>query len=528
MSAKSSPFSRRVVDALRILASLVAVLVAGDGAASEMTAVAVIERAIEAHGGPALTDTNSLVLEWRVTDSLIRQSRRPGPPWDRTERWQASAIDFAGQRYAGATYDGGSGYEWLTGTQVLADGARRINYRSAAHWGSAVTFDGAIGDAIRFSPVALLRWVREHPERATYRGIRRVADTQTQRLDVSSGDGGAFEAHFDAETGELRALIDGYRDYAGDRIALEYRYSDWRDSGGLRYPARVDVRIGGEPGRRAELLWMERDRSIERHLEVPQGFTEAPAIDRALREFRVEKLADGVYFVGGDAMYTLAVEFDEYLVALDGSSGDVKRRIAAIRELVPSKPVRYVLASHHHDDHLQGLDEFAALGATILTAPAHADVVDRYVRQQLGRPADLRVVGGEVVIEDADRTLAILALDATPHSEQGLAGYLHDAKLLFAADLFVLGSRRRPVVPAMQNGVALHAFIEGRALDVDRIVDPHSALVASIEDLERAVDRAKQSDVLADACAALGAWRSIDREVCSPDKVARRSIGATQ
>ncbi|MDX1406332.1 MAG: hypothetical protein R3192_17485, partial [Woeseiaceae bacterium] len=89
-----------------------------------------VDRAIEAHGGNRLTGMPSLVTEWLLDDSLIFQSRRPQPPWDRASRWEAYAIDFVGERYADARYDGSSGYEWLTGTVSDRSGTFRIDYRN--------------------------------------------------------------------------------------------------------------------------------------------------------------------------------------------------------------------------------------------------------------------------------------------------------------------------------------------------------------------------------------------------------------
>ena len=44
--------------------------------------------------------------------------------------------------------------------------------------------------------------------------------------------------------------------------------------------------------------------------------------------------------------------------------------LAGIDRLVPGKPIRYVVNTHHHFDHLAGLRTYAAEGATVISAKA--------------------------------------------------------------------------------------------------------------------------------------------------------------
>ncbi len=477
-----------------------------------------IDRAIAAHGGDRLADMTTLVTEWVFDDSQVFESRSPAPPWDRVERWEAYAIDFHSRRYADARYDAGSGYEWITGTVFREDGAYRLDYRNRSYRRTTARFGDAIADAMVLSPLALLRWLEDNPERVEHVGQGREDDTDLQILKVFREDGTEMEVAFELKSGRIRRLRSGYTDYDGSHVPLDFRYLDWRESHGYRYPTYIEQHARGYVARRATLAHIGFGESIAKYLEVPASFSETANEAKNVREFRLEEIADGAYFVGEGVMYQLIVEFEDFLVALDGSSGDVAHRIDAVRERVPDKPFRYVLASHHHNDHLHGLDEFAALGATVISSPAHVSTIRTYVAEKLGRAPEIVALNDEYIIEDGERELHVMDIGPTPHSEHILAAYLPDENILFAADLFVLGGRRTPVKPAMPNGIALFERISERDLDVERIVDPHSPLIATIDDLQQSIDKLRDSPagMIGGARAGLAVWGSAEEHVRRP------------
>ncbi len=461
----------------------------------------------------------TVVTEWSFDDSQIFESRRPTPPWDRARRWEAYAIDFDSRRYADARYDDGGGYEWITGTISGETAAYRLDYRHRSFRRTTLGFDNAIADAMVLFPLVLLRWLADHPERTEYIGQRREHDTDLQVLNVFREDGSKIEVSFELDSGRIHLLKSGYTDYDGTRVPLHFRYDDWRESHGLHYPTKVEVRAHGYIARRGSLAHISFGESITEHLSVPENFSETANEAQDVREFRLEEIADGVYFVGEGVMYQLiVVEFDDFLVALDSSSGNVLRRIDAVRERVPNKPFRYVLASHHHNDHLHGLDEFASLGSTILASPAHVSIVTEYVEERLSHRPEVIALADKYIIEDGERELHVMNIGPTPHSEHILAAYLPEEKILFAADLFVLGGRRTPVKPAMANGLSLFERILSQDLDVERIVDPHSPLIATMSDLQQSIDMLRDAPaaITSSARTDLAAWCSADKHVRQP------------
>ena len=65
----------------------------------------------------------------------------------------------------------------------------------------------------------------------------------------------------------------------------------------------------------------------------------------------------------------LVVEFADHIVVVEGPEGDERARaiMAEARRVIPGKPIKYVVNTHHHFDHASGLPAFAAERVTIVT-----------------------------------------------------------------------------------------------------------------------------------------------------------------
>ena len=91
---------------------------------------------------------------------------------------------------------------------------------------------------------------------------------------------------------------------------------------------------------------------------------------------RVEtnKLAEGIYYLTGGSHHSVAVEFRDFMALIEAPQ-DERRTLAvieAVYKAIPNKPIRYVVNSHHHFDHLGGLRTAFHEGATIVTHRAIA------------------------------------------------------------------------------------------------------------------------------------------------------------
>src|SRR5258708_17980370 len=111
-------------------------------------------------------------------------------------------------------------------------------------------------------------------------------------------------------------------------------------------------------------------------VKVNGASVDAPAqIGTVPSEVKVDKAADGVWFISGGSHNSAAVEMRDYIVLIEAPLGDGRTNavIKAVKDAIPHKPIRYVVATHHHFDPAGGLRAAAAEGATIVVPePAKA------------------------------------------------------------------------------------------------------------------------------------------------------------
>ena len=70
----------------------------------------------------------------------------------------------------------------------------------------------------------------------------------------------------------------------------------------------------------------------------------------------VERIGDGVFKIGGNYV-SLAVDMGDHVLVVESGQSDARGLavMAAARQAIPDKPIRFVVNSHAHFDHASGL-----------------------------------------------------------------------------------------------------------------------------------------------------------------------------
>jgi glyoxylase-like metal-dependent hydrolase (beta-lactamase superfamily II) len=203
-----------------------------------------------------------------------------------------------------------------------------------------------------------------------------------------------------------------------------------------------------------------------------------------------ETLADGVYLLGGGTHNSVAVEFDDFVVVIEAPL-DERRSLAVIEEVVrlaPGKPIRFLVNTHQHFDHIGGLRTYLHVGATIITHWKNYDFYNRDVLNytprnlapdmvslwpptELTEGYNLETVRENYVVTDGERILQIYYVHPLEHAEGMLIAYLPRERLLVEADLFDT-HLPRPWVETKAS-LSLRNVVERVGLEVSRIVPIH-------------------------------------------------------
>lgn len=205
----------------------------------------------------------------------------------------------------------------------------------------------------------------------------------------------------------------------------------------------------------------------------------------------VEEVGDGVWLITGGYV-ALVAEFEDHVLVFEGGQSEQRGEqiIAEVNELVPDKPIRYIVNSHPHSDHTAGLVPFLREGATLVTHENNVEFLDMALstpRTLLGEePLNPDVEGVEGVGVYEDETMRV-ELHPVPnfHTDGMLVALVPSAGVLFQAD-FTLpqeGQQANPFVVTLAEYVAENDLQFEQYLAVHAAQEPQTRadLLATIE-----------------------------------------------
>jgi len=179
-------------------------------------------------------------------------------------------------------------------------------------------------------------------------------------------------------------------------VKVAVKYEEWRSKQGFSFPGKIEVSIGGKLLRReyqknatlnpelvSDLFALNdaiREEPVDAEaatfgnstIHIHEEFFEIAGLYYAeSADHKVAELAPGLYQVQdvtSSFLSGLAVHVNESIVLLEGHSSPraADQLIGSVEELFPSKPISYLVQSHHHVDHSAGVRSIAAKGAELV------------------------------------------------------------------------------------------------------------------------------------------------------------------
>lgn len=284
-------------------------------------------------------------------------------------------------------------------------------------------------------------------------------------------------------------------------LYYETVYTNYRDIGGVQFPGRWHQHrdfddgaqepnvSGGDHAFGLETIDEVRINVGGAALTIPDEVINA-AIPPVIVE--MESLADGVWLAGGGSHNSVVVEFADHMVVIEAPLNEERSLavIEAVTSLVPDKPIRFIVNTHHHWDHLGGLRSYVHEGATVIMHDGnHAyyqEVLrarpwmlepDRYSLYPLEEWSEgyvFETVREKYILGDETRIIELHHVQDLDHVAGMLIAYLPAEKLVVEADLYTPPTPETdaPAVPSASNRT-FYENLQRLDLDVETIVPIH-------------------------------------------------------
>lgn len=368
-------------------------------------------------------------------------------------------------------------------SEILASGAGYVIPRGTAapRAMSGLRVVASEREALRSSPLFLLALSRA-PSASKPLPDQPAGRARLPAIAAEIG-GHRFHILFDPET-KLPARIRtfDFDTIQGDSI-FDLVLGEWKAVGSVKIAHRLDMELNGQVVARYDIASVELDPALPGDaFAVPAGvkpvaerpeagkvpfqwvtrrlymgrFLDSDALNYdAARSpgLRLVELAPNVQHVVGGTHNSLIVAMKDYLVVFEAPINEWQSRftIAAAKARYPGKPIKYLVLTHHHNDHTGGSRTYVAEGAAVIVGtPNKAHFAEVFARphkfemdalERARRPAEIIDVADRMSLKDESEEIRIFRIE-NPHAEGMLIMEVVNAKIGFVTDIWSPGPQK--------------------------------------------------------------------------------------
>ncbi len=450
-----------------------------------LDASAVLGKASAAIGADGI---QSLRFAATGTGALYGQAYRPNTQWPRLSYSSFSRhYDFANsamrEEFARSRAEPNGG----GGIPLMGDGEQRLvgvvqgelawNMMGSAQIAAPVTLDARIHD-LWTSPQGVLKAAAKNKASATS-----VTENGQTYSVLSFAEPGRFSAKAFVNSQGLVEKVESRLPHpvVGESAVVTV-YSDYRAQGTAQFPMRIRQTQEG-----VQVLDLQVS---EVQVNAPVAIAATDLLRSFAERASSEQAAPGVWFIAGGSHNSVAIEMKDHIVLVESPlyDGRAAAVMQEVKRIMPSKPIRFMVNSHHHFDHSGGVRAAASEGATIIAsaaavpylsqALANANTIRPDMLAKSGKKASVEGISGKRVLSDGNRQVELHLITESIHSDGFVMVYLPAERLLIQADAYTPGApNSAPPAKANANHLNLIANIEKLSLKVDRILPLHGRMV---------------------------------------------------
>ena len=304
-----------------------------------------------------------------------------------------------------------------------------------------------------------------------------------------------------------RNLVERVQTWVADPVLgdmlYEHQYAEYKDFGGVKFPTVIRS-FQGDGRFSAGHSWMEL-RVSDVKPNAPSGAVPATSDIRTAhipiarredqrRQGLIRPLADHTWLIAGGTHSSVIVEFNDFVAVIEAPVDEERSLwvLPELRRLVRTKPIKWVVNTHHHFDHVGGIRTYVAQGAAVVTHESNRQFFEQVVLSPAARtqapdilstlypafgtdrkPVVQPVREPKFTITDGMRTLELYPVQGLAHAADMLIAYLPVEKMLVNADLYAAPAPGDPPPVPDANMRALFDNIQRLKLDVARHVGIH-------------------------------------------------------
>jgi glyoxylase-like metal-dependent hydrolase (beta-lactamase superfamily II) len=265
-------------------------------------------------------------------------------------------------------------------------------------------------------------------------------------------------------------------------MPLVATYSDYKDYSGVKFPSKIVQTQGGFAVWDIAVTAVQPNAPADLPVPAPvQSAAAAPVVVQST------KLADGVWHLTGGSHHSLVVDFKDYIAVVEAPLSE-ERSLAVIAEakkLVPNKPIKYLISTHHHFDHSSGLRTYVAEGANVVTHDSNRGYFEKAFQApatlapdalaKAPRAATIQGVTDKDKFEltDGKQTIDVYSTPGDTHTDEMLVVYFPASKILVEADSYSPNDPKAKPSPTPPNAMNLYNNIQRLKLNVATIAPIH-------------------------------------------------------
>jgi glyoxylase-like metal-dependent hydrolase (beta-lactamase superfamily II) len=464
----------------------------------------VLDAGIDALGGrDAIGKVEDISLKFSGINYARNQSESPDTAYFEGRLNGALTFDVKGNRIIFEQAANSPGFSFQNRQIIKAD--KGLAFDLTAKTATSFTNPNGIPNIARGRfPHAMLMTATERAATLRFLGQEDFDGRKQNVLAFALADGTMWTLYFDAATNLVTKYENLDTDARVGDVTQEFIFRDYTTVGGVKIPAGRIVRRGGEIVQDFKVSDIQiNTHPAESAFERPQGFEDLPANNPTPTPTVVE-LAKDVYLVqdAANGYNVMFVAMNDHILVAEAplNDGTSKRVMAKIKETIPNKPIKYIVATHFHDDHSGGVRTYLGEGATLITTPGNRGYFEKMAQAvRTIAPDALTLKPRQPVIEtiqnmkrvftDDAHTVEVYDIGPGPHTKEMLIVYLPKEKIVFQGDLLNLPQAGTTMItPGNETTAHFADRLKALGLSVEKIAAVHGR-IGTMDDLRVAIEK---------------------------------------